>query len=67
MRIEGSVQKLSFEESEAYFKSRPYYSQIAAVLSKQSQPVEGREVFDQLEQELMQKYSEGNVPKPDYW
>lgn len=44
VRIEGSVRRLSEEESEQYFHSRPRSSQIGAVASRQSSVIPDREV-----------------------
>ncbi|XP_038994473.1 pyridoxine/pyridoxamine 5'-phosphate oxidase 1, chloroplastic-like [Hibiscus syriacus] len=68
VRVEGSVQKVSDEESEQYFHSRPRGSQIGAIVSKQSTVVPGRHVLHQQYKELEEKYSEeGLIPKPKHW
>ncbi|KAI0495294.1 hypothetical protein KFK09_025444 [Dendrobium nobile] len=68
VRVEGSVERVSFEESEKYFHSRPLGSQLGAIVSKQSTPLSGREVLHEAYRELEAKYSDGSViPKPDYW
>ena len=45
VRIEGVVEKVSAEESDAYFQSRPLDSRIGAWASPQSQPISGRGVL----------------------
>ncbi|XP_039039061.1 pyridoxine/pyridoxamine 5'-phosphate oxidase 1, chloroplastic-like [Hibiscus syriacus] len=68
VRVEGSVQKVSDEESEQYFHSRPRGSQIGAIVSKQSTVVPGRHVLHQQYKELEEKYSkEVMIPKPKHW
>ncbi|KAJ8762524.1 hypothetical protein K2173_007963 [Erythroxylum novogranatense] len=68
VRVEGSVQKVSDEESEHYFHSRPRGSQIGAIVSKQSTVVSGRHVLDQEFKELEEKYSDGSlIPRPKNW
>lgn len=67
VRVEGKVEKLRDCESEAYFKTRPYRSQIGALVSQQSTPVESRDVLKKREEELLTKYPEGQVPKPPTW
>ncbi|XP_078447819.1 pyridoxin (pyrodoxamine) 5'-phosphate oxidase [Wolffia australiana] len=68
VRIEGKIQKVSTEESEAYFHSRPRGSQIGAIASRQSTVIAGRHVLGQAFSELQEKYPEGSViPKPEYW
>lgn len=48
VRIEGSVKRLSEEESEQYFHSRPKGSQIGAVVSRQSTVIPDREVSGEV-------------------
>ncbi|CAA2997793.1 pyridoxine pyridoxamine 5 -phosphate oxidase 1, chloroplastic-like [Olea europaea subsp. europaea] len=68
VRVEGPVQKVSEEESEKYFHSRPRGSQIGAIVSKQSTVIPGRQFLHQQQEELEAKYSDGNtIPKPKYW
>ncbi|XP_047946642.1 pyridoxine/pyridoxamine 5'-phosphate oxidase 1, chloroplastic-like [Salvia hispanica] len=68
VRIEGPVQKVSDEESEQYFHSRPRGSQIGAIVSKQSTVIPGRQFLYQQQAELEAKYSDGSlIPKPKYW
>ncbi|XP_019434001.1 PREDICTED: pyridoxine/pyridoxamine 5'-phosphate oxidase 1, chloroplastic-like [Lupinus angustifolius] len=68
VRVEGYVQKVSDEESEQYFHSRPRGSQIGAIVSKQSTVVPGRHVLHQKYKELEQKYADGSlIPKPKNW
>ncbi len=67
VRIEGTAQKTSSQESEAYFKVRPFKSQIGALASEQSKKVPDREFLENTFRELEQKYSESEVPKPESW
>ncbi|CAH1443326.1 unnamed protein product [Lactuca virosa] len=68
VRIEGSVQKVSEEESEHYFHSRPRGSQIGAIASKQSTVIPGRDFLHQEYKDLEAKFSDGAlIPKPKYW
>jgi pyridoxamine 5'-phosphate oxidase len=67
VRIEGKVEKVSEEESTAYFHSRPHASQLGAWASPQSQTIESREVLENNFKELEEKYEEGKVPKPAHW
>lgn len=66
VRIEGSVQKVSQEVSEAYFHSRPRGSQLGAWTSRQSEVISGREVLDERLAKLEQRYPD-TVPLPDFW
>ena len=67
VRIEGTVEKVSREESEAYFRTRPLGSQIGAWVSQQSETLESREELDRREQELLKKFASGEVPLPPSW
>ncbi|VVA16249.1 PREDICTED: pyridoxine/pyridoxamine 5'-phosphate [Prunus dulcis] len=68
VRVEGSVQKISDEESDQYFHSRPRGSQIGAIVSKQSTVVPGRHVLYDQYKELEEKFSDGSIiPKPKNW
>ena len=67
VRIEGAVERISDEESDAYFDSRARGSQLGAWTSKQSQPLGSR-------QELVARYLEAKarflgktIPRPDFW
>ena len=67
VRIEGTVEKVSREESESYFHSRPIGAQIGAWVSHQSETLESREELDRREQELLKKFAGGAVPLPPTW
>jgi len=66
VKIQGRVEKLSADEANDYFHSRPLASQFSAAASNQSQPIESR---DKLEEKLQQLQSvDANaVEKPDSW
>src|SRR5438128_4719797 len=66
VRIEGSVEKVSDEESEQYFHSRPLGSKIGAWASKQSQPIENRAALEKRFEEFDLKFAD-NVPRPPHW
>jgi pyridoxamine 5'-phosphate oxidase len=68
IRIEGLVEKLSREQSEKYFQSRPLGSQIGAWASPQSTPIEDREVLDNAVSRIEEKFiSQDPLPLPDHW
>ncbi|XP_058087853.1 pyridoxine/pyridoxamine 5'-phosphate oxidase 1, chloroplastic-like isoform X2 [Magnolia sinica] len=68
VRVEGTVQKVSNEESEIYFHSRPRESQIVAIVSKQSTIIPGREVFHREFRESEAKFPDGIlIPRPKHW
>ncbi|GMP80424.1 hypothetical protein CsSME_00035527 [Camellia sinensis var. sinensis] len=61
VRVEGFVEKVSDEESERYFHSRPRGSQIGAIVSMQSTVIPGRHILHQEYEELEEKFSDGSV------
>ena len=66
VRIEGKVEKVSAEESEAYYRSRPLDSRIAAWASPQSEVIADRKALEKRVEEFKQKYGE-NPPLPPNW
>lgn len=68
IRIEGVAEKLSPEESTAYFHKRPKKSQIGAWASPQSEVIETRDVLETNLEELQDKYVDSeNLPRPNHW
>lgn len=67
VRIEGRVEKVSDEEADSYFKTRPKGSQLGAWASQQSRVIRSREVLDNRMEELEAKYNNVDVPRPPYW
>jgi pyridoxamine 5'-phosphate oxidase len=65
--IAGDITKLPESESEAYFKSRPRGSRIAAWASRQSEVVRDRAELEQKWQQLETQYPGEQVPKPPFW
>ncbi|RNC79381.1 MAG: pyridoxamine 5'-phosphate oxidase [Balneola sp.] len=67
VRIEGEVSKISKEESEAYFRSRPRMSQLGALASRQSMELPDRNALEQKFEELQKAYEGKEISMPDYW
>lgn len=68
VRINGIATKLSIEESETYFKSRPYESQIGAWASEQSTVIESRAALKQKFEHLCKQYPDADsIPFPTFW
>ena len=61
------VTKLTREESDAYFHSRPRGSQLGAWVSQQSSIVPSRAHLDEALKQVEQKYAGKEVPMPPYW
>ena len=66
IRIEGTVNKISETESDAYFASRPRESQLGAWASHQSEPLKEMDEITQRVKELDQEFP-GEVPRPNHW
>ena len=67
IRITGTIKKISTEESDEYFQSRPLGSQVGAISSPQSKVIPNREYLEQLVATNLEKFKEGNVPLPSNW
>lgn len=67
VRIEGVIEKATREQSEKYFHSRPKSSQVGAVVSPQSQEIDGRETLEKKWNDLTAEYADKEVPKPSFW
>ena len=67
VRIEGSVERLSEAESDAYFASRGRGSRLGAWASRQGTPIESREVLAAALASVTARYPGEDVPRPDYW
>ena len=65
--IEGVAEKISREESEKYFSTRPRLSQIGAWASHQSEKIESFESLKEKIENLEQKYKGQTVPCPPHW
>jgi pyridoxamine 5'-phosphate oxidase len=67
IRIEGDVERISAEESDAYFASRARGSQMAALASRQSEVIESRAALQRSVDELTAEYEDRVIPRPEYW
>ena len=67
VRIAGRVERVTPEESEAYFRTRPLGSRLGAWASHQSRVISGREALDRRLEELAAQFGEGEVPRPPFW
>jgi pyridoxamine 5'-phosphate oxidase len=67
VRIEGVAERITAEESAAYFGSRPRGSQLGAWASKQSLPLEDPNVMHERFKKYDRKFGGGDVPWPDFW
>jgi pyridoxamine-phosphate oxidase len=67
VRIEGSVERVSPQESDDYFATRPRGAQLAASASRQSSVLSNRDEIDERVAELDSQYAGGDVPRPEHW
>lgn len=68
VRIEGQVEKVSAEESNDYFNSRPRGSRIGAIASQQSRQLNSYQELSDKVSQLEEKYQgQDQIPRPDYW
>jgi len=67
VRAGGRVERLSEEESDAYFATRPRGSQLGAWASQQSRPLADRAELEHRWAALDERYAGGVVPRPSHW
>jgi pyridoxamine 5'-phosphate oxidase len=67
IRIEGRVERVSPEESDEYFASRPRLSQVGAWASKQSEPLPSREVLVDRVAAVEAEHEGREIPRPPHW
>ena len=67
VRVEGIVKRTDNDESDIYFTSRERGSQLAAWASKQSSALESRAELLAAYDKAKVRFSEGDVPRPDFW
>jgi pyridoxamine 5'-phosphate oxidase len=67
VRIEGSVERISSAESDAYFASRPLGSQLGAIASPQSQPIASRTILEERMTALAATLGDATPPRPEHW
>ena len=67
VRVEGTVERLSADESDAYFATRPRGAQLAASASRQSAVLGSRDELDARIAELDQQFAGREVPRPQHW
>lgn len=67
VKITGQAEKIPTAESLKYFASRPRGSQIGAWASRQSNVIKSRALLDTMFEQIKSKFSEGEIPLPDFW
>jgi pyridoxamine 5'-phosphate oxidase len=67
VRVAGSVERVSAEESDTYFHSRPAGSRLGAWASAQSSVVPSREFLEAEFQAFEQRFGQADIPRPEHW
>jgi pyridoxamine 5'-phosphate oxidase len=67
IRIEGTVERVSAAESDAYFDSRPRGSQLGAWASEQSAVLPSRETLEAKYREIEKRFADQPIPRPPFW
>ncbi|MDE2756803.1 MAG: pyridoxamine 5'-phosphate oxidase [Acidobacteriota bacterium] len=67
VRISGSVERISREESARYFESRPAGSRLSAWASHQSEVIENRQVLEERMRSFRARFGDGDIPLPPFW
>lgn len=67
VRVEGAVSRVSAAESDSYFASRPWYSQVGASVSPQSEIIESREILENQVLARVELFRGGAVSRPADW
>ena len=67
VRVEGVVERVSVDESESYFRTRPLGSRVAAWASPQSRPIADRAELERLYEEARARFAGEDVPLPPHW
>jgi pyridoxamine 5'-phosphate oxidase len=67
VRINGRVEILRADESDAYFAKRPRGSRVSAWASPQSQVIRGRDVLEAGMEEIERRFAGADVPRPPFW
>ena len=67
VRVEGTVSRISEQESDEYFTSRPRGSRLGAWASQQSRPVKDRSVLEERVLALEAEFEGREIPRPPFW
>jgi pyridoxamine 5'-phosphate oxidase len=67
VRVRGTVERTSREDSAAYFHSRPIGSRLGAWASRQSEAIDSRQILDARLETMRERYHNTEIPLPSHW
>jgi pyridoxamine 5'-phosphate oxidase len=67
VRVEGPVERVTAEESDAYFATRPRGAQLAAAASRQGRVLANRAQLDEAVADLAREHEGRDLPRPEHW
>ena len=67
VRVEGNVERIPDAEADTYFATRGRDSQLGAWASRQSRPLESRELFERAFEDAKSRFEGEDVPRPPHW
>jgi len=67
VRVKGQIEKVSSNESDDYFFSRPEGSQIGAWASPQSKEIKSRQILEKNIEELKERFKSEKISRPPHW
>ena len=67
IRVEGTIAKVSEQENDAYWESRPRLSQLAARASRQSNVLDNRQDYYDTVATMDREFADNSVPRPSFW
>ncbi len=67
IRVRGLVHRVSSEQSDEYFYSRPRESQLSSIASSQSSVIANREELDATYQRVCEEYNSKKIVRPESW
>ena len=67
VRVRGVVERLSAEQSDEYFLTRPPERRVGAWASPQSRPLESRDELDERVREVEERFAGEEIPRPEHW
>ena len=67
VRIDGTAERVSAAESDAYFDTRPLDSRLSVYASRQSEVIASRAALEEAFERVKRSFADGPVPRPEWW